>query len=284
MRSLDWRRSSRRYAALSVHSSRAYHVRNLAYLVMAGWLAGSAALVTGADTPQSQAPAGEHPLQPVLKMARESRDALARVTDYTAVFMKRELIGKKYISQTMDMKVRHEPFSVYLRFQNPHKGREVLFVEGVNGGQLLVHEEGLKAIAGTLSLHPTSKEAMEENRYPITRIGLRNLLESMIAQWEAETKFAETKVQYFPNAKLGNQACIVIETSHPQPRRQFKFHKTRLYLDKESRLPARVEQYGFPDQPGGEPPLLELYTYTELKANVGLTAREFDARNPNYRF
>lgn len=240
--------------------------------------------VSGADTPQTQTAKAEHPLQPVLKLARESRDALTRVKDYTAVFAKRELIGKKFVSQTMDMKVRHEPFAVYLQFQNPHKGREVLYVEGGNSGNLLVHEEGIKKIAGTLALPPTSPDAMEENRYPITKIGMQKLLDTIIAQWEAESQFGETKVQYFPNAKLGELACVVIESSHPQPRRQFRFQKTRLYLDKETRLPVRVEQYAFPERPGEEPLQVEQYTYSNLRTNVGLTPRDFDPRNPNYRF
>jgi len=228
--------------------------------------------------------ADSHPLIPALKIAGESREALDQVGDYTAVFLKRELIGKRYSSHTIDMKVRQEPFSVYLRFQQPHEGREVIYVAGANQGNLLVHEEGIKSLAGTLALAPTSEEAMRENRYPITRIGLHNLLDTIVNQWQQELKYGETDVRYFPNAKLGNVACRVIETSHPQPRRQFRFHMTRLYLSKETNLPVRVEQYGWPPSPGAQAPLHEMYTYTNLRTNVGLTDRDFDPHNPAYRF
>ena len=39
---------------------------------------------------------------------------------------------------------------------------------------------------------------------------------------------------------------------------------TRLYIDRNTNLPVRVEQYGFPKKPGQERPLIEEYTWTEL--------------------
>lgn len=226
----------------------------------------------------------DHPLVPALKLANESRAAAEKVEDYTCNFYKRELIGGQMIPQTMQMKLRHKPFSVYLKYQNPHPGREVLFVEGANGNKLLAHEEGFKGLAGTLALPPTGPDAMQETRYPLTQIGIRNMLDTVIAQWELEGQFGEVDVKYYPQAKIGELACKAIETSHPTPRKQFKFHKTRLYLDRETSLPVALEQYAWPPQPGGQPLLVEFYNYLQLKTNVGLRDMDFDPRNPAYRF
>jgi hypothetical protein len=239
---------------------------------------------TDAPEPKSTGEEKTHPLAPALKLAAESREALNAVQNYTAVFYKEELVGRRMIKQTMDLKLREKPFSVYLYFQAPHRGREVIFVEGQNRGNLLVHEEGVKGIVGTVELLPTSPKAMDENRYPVSRLGLAKMLDSITSQWELESKFGETDVKFFPDAKVGQIPCQVIESSHPQPRKQFKFHITRLYLDKQTKLPIRVEQFAWPARSGESAPMIEMYMYGNLKTNAGLTEVDFSPRNPAYRF
>jgi hypothetical protein len=226
----------------------------------------------------------EHPLVPPLQMAYKSRLTLKEVRDYSAIFVKKELIGQGYITHTMDMKFRERPFGVYLRFQEPNQGRQVLYVAGANNNQLLVQEPGLKGgLIGTLALDPTAQMAMSENRHPITSIGISNMLDRIIKQWELEAGFGETDVKYYPEAKLGNHPVRVIQTSHPTRRNQFKYHLTRLYLDGETLFPVRVEQYDWPAQQGGKPTQAELYMYSSVRTNIGLTDRDFDRRQYNMR-
>ena len=236
------------------------------------------------DDANNQA-SGEHPLQPAIRLAQESLERMQSISDYEAILTKRERIEGELRSEVMRIRFREEPFSVYLGFGGENAGREVLYVEGRNQNNILAHEgSGLRALVGTVSLSPTSPEVLAESRYSITDIGLRNLLQFMIARWEGEADYGEIEVQYYHNARLGEQECLVIETSHPRPRRQFRFHMTRLYLDKESGLPVRVENYGFPHRSGLEPPLEEEYTYSNVQTNVGLTDVDFDRNNPNYAF
>jgi len=42
--------------------------------------------------------------------------------------------------------------------------------------------------------------------------------------------------------------------------------------------------YDWPTTPGGEAPLIEEYTYYNVKLNVGLTDLDFDKTNPAYNF
>ena len=143
---------------------------------------------------------------------------------------------------------------------------------------------GRGTLAGTISLPLDSSRAMENNKYPVNMIGMSNMIDKVVERWEYETQFGECEVKYYPNAQLGNVQCRVVETSHPQPRRQFRFSLTRLYLDKETNLPIRCECYGFPMSPNEKPPLLEEYTYTSLRVNVGLRDFDFDRNNPSYQF
>lgn len=227
----------------------------------------------------------QHPLAPALEQAYKARDSLAGVKDYTAVFTKRELIGTQLKQATMNLKLREEPFSVYMLFGKPYEGREVIYVAGANNNQLKAHDTGVRAVlGGTVSLAIDSDQAMEDNHYPVNMIGLRNMLDRIITQWEAEGKYGETTVRYFPNATLGKDvSCRVIESSHLQPRKQFKFQMTRLFFDKQTGMAIRVEQYGFPKN-GEKPPLVEEYTYMSVKTNVGLTNVDFDVKNTNYAF
>jgi hypothetical protein len=133
----------------------------------------------------------------------------------------------------------------------------VIYVAGANRGNLLVHEVGIKAIAGTLALPPDGREAMQENRYPITRVGISNMLETAYQIWETERKHSDPQavdIKFFPNAKLGNAACKAVQITHTQPKRELKFHLSRVYFDKETKLPVRAERYGWPRRPGDKPP------------------------------
>ncbi len=235
--------------------------------------------------PQGGAPAEEHPLVPALRLARESQEAAKALKDYAAVFTRQEVVGGRMNGSQMQMKFRSVPTSVYLKFINPENaGREVLFVEGRNNNLMLAHETGLKALIGTVSLDPQSQAAMAEARYPVTRIGIANLVTSVLNQWEKETAFGEVDVKYYAEAKLGDRPVTVIETSHPTPRRQFKYQVSRLWIDNETKLPVRVQHYEFARVPGAPPVLVEDYTYTDVKPNVGLTDADFDSRNPQYAF
>ena len=264
---------------------------------LAGWLTVLACMigmipVVVADEAKTGAAAAKptidstHPLYRPLEMAYESRQALDNVKDYQAVFVKRELIGRKVQTSTMNLKLREEPFSVYLLFKDPNKGREVIFVNGKYKNQLQVHETGIKAVVGTVSLDPKGDMAMDGNKYPVTMIGMRKMLEKIIAQWEEEGKYGETTVLFYDpkDTKLGDRPCAAIEASHPQPRSQFKFQKTLLFLDAETNLPIGVQQYGFPGKRDKQSPLVEEYTYGQLKLNANLTDRDFDTTNPAYAY
>lgn len=242
-------------------------------------------LASPATHAQEEAQKREHPLKKAIAIAQASLRKVEAVGDYQADLTKKEVVGRKAVTHQMRLKIRHKPFSVYMYYKDPNKGREVLYVEGQNDGKLLAHGTStLEKLVGTVSLSPTSATAMQDNRHPITKIGLARSTEVLIKQWEMESKFGETDVKYYPNAKIDNIACKVVESSHPQPRKQFKFKKSRLWIEAKTGLPIRLEQFGFPRDPKAKAPLVEQYTYRNLKPNLGLTDRDFDKRNPGYGF
>ena len=238
------------------------------------------------EVSQTKEVPANHPLVGVLRLAKASRDRIKAVPEYECRFFKRDLVGGRVYVHSTQVKFRAKPLSVYMRFDKPAEGREVIYVEGQNDGKLLAHEVGIAALVGIIALPPGSPQALSESRHPISEFGMENLVEGTIAQWEREAQFAasETEAKFYPKAKLHKMECQVIETRHPVPRRQFPFYMTRLYIDNKTLLPVRLEQYGFPQKAGEKPPLIEEYTYYQIRPTSELSDRDFDPRNPNYGF
>ena len=218
-----------------------------------------------------------------IKFGKDVQETLKKVKDYEATFTKKEVVGKKLVESEMYVKFREQPFSVYIKCLNPHAGREVIYVAGKNKDKLLAHGAGIAAIVGTLKLKTDSKDAMEDNRYPITMFGISKLVATLVQQWEADEKHDDCVVKFFPNAKLDKIDCKVVETSYPKQVPHAKFHMTRMYIAKDSGLPVRVEQFGFPAA-GAQPPIIEEYTYSNIKTNLGFGDLDFDTSNQAYGF
>jgi len=232
---------------------------------------------------------GAHPLEPALELANRGLAQLrTTVKDYSATVVKRERIdGKLGEHQYIFAKIRHEPFSVYLYFLAPDdvKGQEVIYVEGRNDGNMLAHAgSGVRAMVGTVSLKPNGALAMQGNRYAITEIGVENLAKRLVEVAEHDRQFGECDVQFFPNAKVNGRVCTCIQVVHPVPRRNFRFHLARVFIDDEFLIPIRYEAYDWPHAEGGQPVLMEEYTYMNVKINNGFTDADFDPKNTAYKF
>lgn len=254
-----------------------------AALAVGGWSLAALAAEPQIAARIEEAPQS-HPLVPALKMVAESLAETEKVSDYQATLVKSELVGGQLLSGKMELKFRESPRSVYLKFIEPHAGREVLYRPDRNDGKLLVHDVGLASLVGTVSLDPTGKLAMEENRHPVTSIGVKRMLELIIEQWLKETKLSDVSVNFYPNAKIGALACKVIEISHAEPQTDVPYQMTRLYIDASTKLPVRVQNYSFPARRGDRPLLVEDYFYMNLRTNTGLKDVDFDTKNPAYKF
>jgi outer membrane lipoprotein-sorting protein len=229
----------------------------------------------------------EHPLMPAIRWARQEIENVRKIQDYSAIMVKRERIGGQLSEEEYAfVKIRHRPFSVYMRFLYPPSigGQEVIWIEGANDGKMWARGTGLKRVFGTVSLSPTSPIVMRNNRYPITEIGILRLVERIIEVAEHDAQYGECEVTYYPGARINNRPCLCIQVVHPIPRANFRFHIARVFVDEELRLPVRYESYDWPKEPGGSPLLLEEYTYLNIRLNNGFTDKDFDINNPEYGF
>lgn len=224
----------------------------------------------------------EHQLLPVLRAVKSSQEEIDRnVRDYSCTLVKQERVdGELGEKQHILLKVMHQPFSVYMSFLQPYAGREVVYVAGQNDGNLVVLEAGFKRVLGKMNLDPQGTLAMRGQKHPITDVGMRNLTAKLTKMWEAETKFDECEVTSNADTHVAGRAATMVQVVHPIPRQDyFRFHAARLFFDNELKIPIHFDAYLWPEQAGGDPPLEESYTYTNLKRNNGFTAREFDTKN-----
>ncbi|MDO4584643.1 MAG: DUF1571 domain-containing protein [Planctomycetia bacterium] len=230
---------------------------------------------------------GEHPLTAPVRWAKAGVIQMENeIQDYSAILVKRErihgVLGKE---EHMFIKVRHEPFSVYMKFLKPrrYRGREAIYVAGRNDGNILAHGTGFEAVLGTLSLHPTSPQAMNGNLHPITELGILNLARRLAKEAEQQLHRNSFEVSY-SHCKLNGVECVRLEVLNNERFQEDPFYKAHIYVDIHRNIPIRYVAWGWETEENGEPPLLEEYTYLDVQLNQNFQDVDFDIANPEYHY
>jgi len=255
--------------------------------------------VAKANNPPTTSVVGQvHPLDPALDIAKDALKVVQEtITDYTCKIVKQERIkGELQPQEFMEAKIRNRkmqdgkiitPLSVYMKFVQPDnvKGREVVWIEGKNNNKLRAHEGGAAGrFLPSVWLDPDGALAMRGQLHPIYDIGVENLVLKLIERGQKELKYPECEVNFIKNAKINGRVCTVLQVMHPIQRPHFEFYKAEIFLDDELKFPVRYAAYYWPAKPGDPEPVLEAYTYLNVKTNVGLKDADFDSENPNYNF
>lgn len=251
-------------------------------------------------TPAQPSNKADHPLDKALEIAEGGLETIQRdVRDYECTLIKQERVGGVLGDQEfMKAKIRNrvvedgkiiQPLSVYLKFLKPAavQGREVLWVEGKNSNKLLAHEGGrLGNWTPAVWLKPDGPIAMRGNLYPITDIGIENLVVKLIEKGERDRArpAEECRVEFNTRAKINERPCTMVKVIHPEKRDYYDFHIAEIFIDNELNVPVRYQAFTWPATAAGKPQLLESYTYFNIKLNVGLDDSDFNERNKEYKF
>jgi len=239
-----------------------------------------------------------HSLDAGLELARQAlQHSRLNYQDYTATLVKRERVdGALAEPESMFVKIRNRrmedgqlkvPMSVYISFLTPSscKGREVIWVENRNNGYITAHEGGVKGrFLPTVSLSPSGILAMRGQRYPMTEIGLENLIVKLIERGETARQYADVKAEFRSNARIKDRACTVLQVTQPQRHPDLDFYLAHIFIDDALQIPVRYVAYDWPATAESKPEVIEEYTYLDVKMNVGLTDLDFDPTNPAYNF
>jgi Protein of unknown function (DUF1571) len=238
------------------------------------------------------------PLDQAIEIAHRSLAySQQNITDYTAILVKRETVDDTLGEyEFMSAKIRNrkngesglnQPLSVYLGFLKPAavKGREVIYVETQNNGNIVGHEGGLKGrFLPTMQLPPNGMLAMRGQRYPITDIGIENMLVKLIERGTQARQVPDVQCEFRKNARVKDRVCTVIQVTQPTRAPGLEFYQAQIFIDDEFNLPIRYIAYDWPQRAGETGQVIEEYTYLNLAINVGLTDADFDPRNQAYGF
>jgi hypothetical protein len=230
-----------------------------------------------------------------LALLEQGRRRLAECADYTCTLFKQERIGGELTDgQSIELKLRHRPFSVYMKWESGDKGREALYVEGVDDNRITVHPGGWKArIVPAIKIDPEGSLALSEARHPVTMIGLIKLCDEIVARRKTElAQRLPVRCRLLENEVVNDRPCYGFVSTYLDRKCSEDYRKSIHYVDKEWLVPICVKNYAWPetrqtfadDNALDEATLIEHYAYSELQFNQRLAAQDFDRANEAYGF
>jgi hypothetical protein len=235
-------------------------------------------------------------LQLHVALLEVGKHRIERCPDYTATFVKQERLdgGDLQELQSIEFKLRHKPFSVYMKWaEGGDVGRELLLVEGQYEDKMLVRLGGIKAKLPLMKLDPTGSLAMAESRHPVTEAGLLALADTIL-KYRKRDLSRQTGVRWEMHAdqKFMGRACDCWIVEYDSAEIEAVYRKSVVYVDRELSLPVCVRNFGWPEK-GSEIPeaaalddatLIEYYGYTDVKIEERLPDVAFDKANSDYKF
>ena len=230
-------------------------------------------------------------LKIVSSMLRKGIDSFQNVPGYTATFFKQERMhGILGDEQSIELKMKHEPFSVYMKWTaGDARGQQLIYVEGLNDGNLLVQPGGIRGrLTGVLSLEPDGTMAMSQARHPVTQAGLVELARTILQYQDADLERGDGFLcELHDNQKFADRDCYLFTCVYENASVNADYRKSLIFIDKELSMPVCVKNYTWAKDANpdtiDEETLAEFYAYSEIQLQKQLIAAEFDASNPDYR-
>jgi len=232
-------------------------------------------------------------LQRKLDHLESGRNTLMAVDGYTGTFQKQEVVnGVLLDEQTIAIKCRHRPFSVYLVWLTGDVGREVLYIEGQNNGNMIAHDGGWKSRIPALTLPVDCSLAMRDARYPVTTAGVVGLIDIMRGVHEQDLLKSNVEAcEIDEHRQFDGRPCTMFTTRYRSRSDSPVYRKSVTLIDHEWQIPVHTRHFEWPvtsatcsEEQLDESTLIECYSFTELKLNCELTDDDFDRKNSEYRF
>lgn len=225
------------------------------------------------------APAPVRSADPLGTMLDEARASYARIRDYTCVFTRQErlknILGAE---QVAEMKVRVKPASVAIRFAKPAAvaGMEFRFTALSKSGNMRYREAGARGVNGFKSVKPDDSKFLAANRHPVTALGIGPTLDLLTTIAAREKSLGNPLEVFTSDFNFAGKAVTRFEIFAQRAHTHRYAYRMLVYVDKESKLPLRFEAYDAPKPGTTIGDLLEAYSYTSIKTNVGLGESMFE--------
>ncbi len=204
----------------------------------------------------------------------------ATIKDYTCIYYKQERLGDKLQGvETILLKYREKPKAIYMKWlDGPWKGREMLYNETLSQDKVRVRESGFLGVI-PIWIHYMSPIAMRGTNHPAVEVGLKFMLELNLREYKKAFANKELARKNHGIQMVDGHRVFAMENimTKNNPAAKYYCHRVIQYMDYQRGLEPKAEVFNFNDQ------LKESFTYTKIKINAGLTDRDFDPENPEYR-
>jgi hypothetical protein len=265
------------------------HVYTRLMVVVFGCVALCVAGYSAAEPAQPAAPAAEGRSQEELDVLMTDMlinmvAASEKITDYTVSFTKQEYVDKKMRAlETTFMKHKRSPHCVYMKWvKDPFKDRETIYCEGKYKNEIQAHAgSGIASWVGKVSLDPKGSMAMKGNRHPILDAGIWHTIGLIKKDYGTGHKSAANRATYdrYWTTKVQGQPSYCVFVTHPKDTSiGFYAYKAEICVHQQLYIPTSVKIWDFTDR------MVESYTYSNYKINVGLTDADFDHENKEYKY
>jgi hypothetical protein len=237
-----------------------------------------AAGVLGAEpTPPGDAP--KSGADALTAMLGDARTAVGKAKDYTCTFTRQELRnGTLSGEEVAELKVRSNPLGVYARFAKPETigGMEVAHSAARKNLKMRYRPAGAAGAKGFRTLDLDDTKFLAENRHPVTDWTMAAVLDRVSTAIAREKTLNNPVEVYTAEYQFAGRNVIRYEVLTRRPHAFRAAYRVLVYLDKETKLPMRYEAYDQPKSGGTTGDLMEAYSFSDLKANVGLGEASFD--------
>ena len=230
---------------------------------------------------------GDEAKRILLRVMERTFARVEKVEAYTATFRRQErvggVLGPEIVSK---LKIRNQPFAIYLKYISPRPGKEVVYAEGHHDNKVIAHNgDWTRRLIPRLAVEPTSPLALADSRHPVTDAGLLNLCRKLlkfrvmdIGDDDASTILDRTTLD-------DGRAVPRSIHDHTNPNDGRPFCHVEILYDPVTLIPFQIMSYDWPEPNHAGPlNLAERYTYDDLKLDAALTAADFDPSNPEYAF
>ncbi len=208
------------------------------------------------------------------------RERYAGVASYVARFVRQEQVDGILRPREEALLKFQRPGRLYLRWvDGPPRGREILFVPGRDGDQVLIHEPRGLGRLFTVTLPPDAPRVLEQSRHPITDIGIGRLVELLADNLARAAAQRDLRLSDLGVAEEGGRVRRRTELRFAGGQ-SAGYYASRVVVAVDERfgLPTGVIAFDADDR------LVALYDYRDVRLNVELDSRAFDPTNPEYGF
>ncbi|MCS7020886.1 MAG: DUF1571 domain-containing protein [Gemmataceae bacterium] len=220
----------------------------------------------------------EQPADALTMMLREALQAHAQLRDYTCTFVRQErrqgVLGSEEVAL---LQVRVQPLGIRVRFVQPEAvaGLELAYSAHSRPDRIRLRPAGPEGIKGFRTLAVDDPQFLATHRYALPEWTIAALLQRLIAALERERNLRNPVEVHTADYRYAEREAIRYDILLRRPHAFRNAARMVVYVDKHNRLPLRYEAYTTAQPQPRRDDLLEMYSYTELRTNVGLSETNF---------